>query len=103
MAEGGRLRVEVAWATPERQVVVPVEVPEGATVEDAVQISRLLQTCPDAVFDPERVGIFGRRVQPGDAVRDGDRIELYRPLIADPREARRARAERARAEKEREG
>lgn len=96
MADGGTLKVEVAWATPERQVVLCVELPPGATVEQAVRRSGILDACPDAVFDPERVGIFGRRVAPEEPVRDGDRVELYRPLVADPRDARRARVEKDR-------
>lgn len=91
--QASTLHVEVAWATPERQRVIPLEVAAGTTVAEAVRRSGILEQCPEAVFDPERVGIHGRRVAPGDPLRNGDRVELYRPLIADPKDARRARAE----------
>lgn len=96
MADGESLKVEVAWATPERQVVLRVALPAGATVEQAVRRSGILEVCPDAEFDPQRLGIYGRKVTPDETVRDGDRVELYRPLIADPRDARRARVEKDR-------
>jgi len=84
------LRVEVVYALPEAPTVVQLSVRPGATVRDAVARSGVLQGNPPS---PEPVfGIFGRRVSPARQLADGDRIEIYRPLRADPRAARRARA-----------
>ena len=80
------LRVEVVKALPRRETVVTVEVPAGATVQDALKAAGL--------ESHNAVGIFGERVGPDTRVADGDRIEVYRPLAADPKEARRRRARR---------
>jgi len=87
-----RIRVGVVYADPQRQIVREIEVEADATVNDAIQASGLLRDFPE--FRPAGVGIFGRRVAPDAGLRDGDRIELYRPLLIDPKEARRRRAKR---------
>jgi len=87
------LRVEVVCALPEAPTVVQVTLVPGATVRDAVARSGVLRGdlhAPEPVF-----GIFGRRVSPTQPLADGDRVEIYRPLRADPRAARRARARSA--------
>lgn len=86
----GGLRVEVVYARPEAQTVVQVLVGPGTTVRDAVARSGVLQGRPDSA--ELSFGIFGRRVSPERQLADGDRIEVYRSLRADPRVARRARA-----------
>lgn len=86
----GGLRVEVVYARPEAQTVVQVLVGPGTTVRDAVARSGVLQGQPDS--GELSFGIFGRRVSPERQLADGDRIEIYRSLRADPRVARRARA-----------
>ena len=92
-----RLRIEVVYARPEIQQVVLVELEEGACVVDAVRESRLGVLHPEIdAADPE-VGIFGRRVAPETPLRDGDRVEIYRPLLIDPKTARRAKAQKRRA------
>jgi len=85
------LRCEVAYARPERQFVVSVELPAGATARDALLASRLTEIC--AEIDPASVvlGVYGKQVSADHVLRDGDRVEIYRPLKADPRIARRAR------------
>jgi putative ubiquitin-RnfH superfamily antitoxin RatB of RatAB toxin-antitoxin module len=85
-------RVEVAYATPSRQEVIEVTVPPGATVEQVIRASGVLERFPEIDLAHPCVGIFGERVHLRDPVRDRDRVEIYRPLIADPKEARRARA-----------
>lgn len=91
--------VEVAYATPERQEIVPVEVEEGGCMLDAVRRSGIETLFPG--LDPENVdmGIFGKVVKaPAEhRLREGDRVELYRPLKIDPKQAR---ANRARKKKE---
>lgn len=87
-------RVEVAYATPVRQEAIEVCVRPGATVEQVIRASGLLERYPEIDLTRQRVGIFGELAQPQDAVHDGDRVEIYRPLAADPKEARRKRATR---------
>ena len=97
MAYEASLRCEVASARSDRQWVVPVVLPEGATAVDALRSSQLTTLCPE--IDPENavLGIFGKVVAADQRLRDGDRVEIYRPLSADPREARRARVKAARS------
>jgi putative ubiquitin-RnfH superfamily antitoxin RatB of RatAB toxin-antitoxin module len=89
---GKLLRIEVVYALPKRQVVIALEVKEGTTALAAIERSGILQQFPEA--DPRRdgVGVFGRRVTPDSPLREGDRVEIYRPLIVDPKAARRERA-----------
>lgn len=92
------IRVEVAYALPERQEIVQLEVPEGSTALEAAVCSGLDERFPGLVIDEHsKLGIFGAVVPSTRVLRDGERVEIYRPLIADPKDARRARAERARA------
>src|SRR5690606_35394109 len=86
------LSVEVIFALPDRQELVAVTVEEGATVEDAIARSGLDRTFPEWNLDECTVGIWGRPVARDRVLRRGDRVELYRPLELDPREARRALA-----------
>jgi putative ubiquitin-RnfH superfamily antitoxin RatB of RatAB toxin-antitoxin module len=90
----GRVRVEVAYATAAEQAVIEVALPAGSTVEDAIHASGILARFPEIDLARQPVGVFGERAALTDAVRDGDRIEIYRALIADPKEARRQRAVR---------
>ena len=85
-------RIEVAFATPLRQEVVEITVHPGTTIEQAIRNSGILERFPEIDLSRQRVGIFGELVQLPDPVHDGDRIEIYRPLLADPKEARRNRA-----------
>lgn len=86
------VRVQVCYALPEHQWLCDVLLPEGATLLQAVQASGLLQEVPGLVLDPARVGIHGKLKAPDTVLRDRDRVEIYRPLIADPKESRRRRA-----------
>lgn len=86
------VRVEVVYALPDGQTVIALTVPAGTTVQGAVAASGILGEGKDPDIDGCMLGIYGRRVAPGTAVREGDRIEIYRPLIADPKESRRRRA-----------
>ena len=91
----GDIRVEVAYALPEKQYLQRVTLSEGATVEEAINASGLLELRSDIDLAKNKVGIFSRPARLADAVQDGDRVEIYRPLIADPKELRRKRAEKA--------
>jgi hypothetical protein len=88
------LQVEVVFALPLRQTVKRVSVPAGARVRDAIEASGILAEYPEARGLPAGVGVWGRRAAPDDLLREGDRIEIFRPLVADPKDSRRARAER---------
>lgn len=95
MAEAGGpalLRVEVACADAGEVMILPVEVGQGATVREAVDQSGIRQRMPGVDFETNPVGIFGKLCGMDTGLRDGDRVEIYRPLIADPKEARRRRS-----------
>jgi putative ubiquitin-RnfH superfamily antitoxin RatB of RatAB toxin-antitoxin module len=88
------LRVEIVYALRDRQVLLTLEVEEGTTVRQAVERSGFLQRFPEIDLARAGLGIFGRVVSPDTPLRNGDRVEIYRPLIADPKQARRTRATR---------
>ncbi len=85
------MKVEVAYATPEQQIVVEIELPPGSTLEQAIVASGLLKRFPAIDLLRDGVGIFGARRALTDTLREGDRVEIYRPLKADPRDQRRRR------------
>lgn len=84
--------IEVVYALPDRQPIKQLELPEGAIVRDAVLASGFADKFDEVIVDETAVGIYGARVSYADVLQDGDRVELYRPLLIDPMEARRARA-----------
>lgn len=86
------VRVEVVYATPERQPVYALAVAVGTTLEEAVRASGVLRDFPEIDLARNRVGVFGKLAQGDRVLRDGDRVEIYRPLIGDPKEIRRRRA-----------
>ena len=91
MAMTDMISVEVAWATPEAQWLVPLQVPAGTTALDAVRASGLIERAGlDACA--LKLGVYGKAVAGTHGVRAGDRVEIYRPLLADPKEVRRRRA-----------
>ncbi|HII1673004.1 TPA: RnfH family protein [Salmonella enterica] len=87
--------VEVAYALPEKQYLQRVTLEEGATVEEAIRASGLLELRTDIDLAKNKVGIYSRPVKLTDTVQDGDRVEIYRPLIADPKALRCQRAEKS--------
>ncbi|HTN49621.1 MAG TPA: RnfH family protein [Burkholderiaceae bacterium] len=86
------MNVIVVHATAATRHVLPVDVAEGSTVEHAVRASGLLAIEPELQLESVRVGIWNRVVRLDAVLREGDRVEVYRPLIVDPKEARRIRA-----------
>ncbi|WP_436971774.1 RnfH family protein [Pectobacterium brasiliense] len=89
------MQVDVVYALPERQYLRTVKLEEGSTVEQAIVTSGLLELRHDIDLQVNKVGIYSRAAKLTDVVQEGDRVEIYRPLIADPKELRRQRAERA--------
>ncbi len=89
-----RIDVEVAYARPDKQVIVPVNIAKGGTAMDAVKHSGIQEAFPEIVLDESEIklGIFGKICKPSRELRQGDRVEIYRPLIADPKAVRRQRA-----------
>jgi putative ubiquitin-RnfH superfamily antitoxin RatB of RatAB toxin-antitoxin module len=88
----GTLRVEVVYAAPESADAVSLTLPGTATLREAIAASGLLERHPDIDLARQKCGVFGK-LRPLDApLRDGDRVEIYRPLAVDPKEARRRRA-----------
>jgi putative ubiquitin-RnfH superfamily antitoxin RatB of RatAB toxin-antitoxin module len=90
------MTVEVAYALPQEQALLSVSVPMGATVREAIERSGVLARFPDIDLGRHSVGVFGRLVELDDTLREHDRVEIYRPLAADPKEMRRQRARRSR-------
>ena len=95
MSASAKIVVEVAYALPEKQYIQRVTLQQGATVEEAIRASGLLELRTDIDLSKNKVGIYSRPVKLADVLQDGDRVEIYRPLIADPKELRRQRAEKS--------
>ncbi len=91
--------VEVVYALPAQQPLLRVQLDEGATVEEAIRASGVLAAFPEIDLARNKVGIFSKLVKLDEKVRDRDRVEIYRPLIADPKEVRRKRAEEGKVTK----
>lgn len=85
------IQVEVAYARPERQVILPVMLPAGSTIEQAIEQSGVLSEFPEIDLSQNKVGIFGKLSKKTAELKAGDRVEIYRPLLADPKEVRRKR------------
>ncbi len=86
------ISVEVAYAMPLKQEVLPLKIRSGALVSEAIERSGILRDFPEIDLASAKVGIYGKQVKLDVVLRDKDRIEIYRPLIADPKEIRRKRA-----------
>lgn len=96
-----KIRVEVVYALRDAQTVVTVELESGATAGDALAASGLRETVPGGLPEEPDVGIWGVRVAPGTELHDGDRVEIYRPLLVDAKQVRRQRANLQRAARSR--
>ncbi len=86
------IMVEVAYALPKQQVIIPVKVPQNTTALEAIKASGIEKQFPEINPDTAKIGIFGKACKPDTALRELDRVEIYRPLIADPKEVRKQRA-----------
>ena len=97
MGKAESLRIRVVYALPDQQFIVSLQVPPGTTVADAVTCSKLLEKFPEAAARPLTCAVFGRAVPLTHVLREGDRVEILRPLLIDPKQSRREAAERSRA------
>ncbi len=86
------INVEVAYALPEKQIIRAVNIDAGTTIGAAIVQSGIMMDFPDLELEEAKVGIFGKAAVMTTVLSDGDRVEIYRPLIADPKEVRRKRA-----------
>lgn len=92
------MRVEVAYAKPQEQVLLEVEVEPGCTARQAVEASGILERFPEIDLATQRLGIFGKLASADAVLREGDRVEIYRALKADPKEVRKRRAAQAKSD-----
>lgn len=86
------IEIEVVYGLPNKQVLLSLPVPVGSTIEDCIKLSGITKHFPQIVISEAKVGIFSRPENLSTLVKAGDRIEIYRPLIADPKEIRKLRA-----------
>jgi putative ubiquitin-RnfH superfamily antitoxin RatB of RatAB toxin-antitoxin module len=93
MAHPKQITVEVAYASVDRQELLTLQVEEGAQIETVIDRSGILEIFPEIDLMKQKVGIFSKIKKLTDTVQEGDRVEIYRPLLIDPKEARRKRAQ----------
>lgn len=93
------MKVEVSYALPDEQIILVVEDAKGLTAEQAIAKSGIIDKYPDIDLGKNKIGIFGKVKPLAEILREGDRVEIYRPLIADPKEVRRQRAKEGKAMK----
>lgn len=91
-----KMRVEVAYAEPSEQVIIALNLVSGATARDAITQSGILQRFPNIDIHQQAIGIFGKICKLDQILQEGSRVEIYRPLIADAKQARRNRAAKQR-------
>ena len=89
-----QIPVEVAFAAPDKQLILPIKVDEGTSVETAIEQSGILARFPEIDLSHYQVGIFSKVCKLNQSLRTGERVEIYRPLIVDPKESRRQRADK---------
>lgn len=95
---GGQIHIEVVYGTPTTQELLSLTVDDGVNVEQAINASGILSSFEEIDLKINKVGIWNRVAKLSDSVKDLDRIEIYRPLLADPKEVRKRRAEKAKEE-----
>lgn len=93
------MTIEVVYAAKDRQLLLTVQVPPGSTISQAIQLSGILTHFPEINLDKQKIGVFSKKRELTDVVQAGERIEIYRPLTIDPKDARRAKAKKKAAGK----
>ena len=91
--------IEVAYASPQQSWLIQCNVEEGTTIQQVIEISGILERCPEIDLETNKVGIFSKIVALDVLIGAGDRVEIYRPLILEPKQARRLRAEKVKQKK----
>lgn len=92
-----KMHVEVVFALPKEQYVVDIELPVQSTVDDAIRLSKIMEKYTEIDLDVNKTGIFGKPAKRDAVLHPGDRVEIYRPLICDPKEMRKQRAKEGKA------
>jgi len=99
LSEAQTIAVEVAYALPDRQKIIALNLPLGVTAFEAVQRSGIVELFDGIDLEEAKMGVFGKAIKPREyLLREGDRVEIYRPLLVDPKAARKARAEKSSAQ-----
>ncbi|SQD80206.1 RnfH family protein [Moritella yayanosii] len=93
-----KINVEVIYALPKEQITFTVSVEQGATAQQAIEASGILAKYPEIELNKNKLGIYSRLIKLDTVLQDGERVEIYRPLIADPKEMRKRRALKAKEE-----
>jgi uncharacterized protein len=88
-----KIKIELVYALPAEQLLIKSEVPKGSTIAEAVKLSGIQDKYPEIDLEKGKFGVFGKLSKTDTVLREKDRVEIYRPLIADPKEVRRKRAE----------
>jgi len=86
------IKVEVAYARPDKQLILGLQAAAGITIREAIERSGILREFPEIEVEDAKVGVFSKASKLDDTLQDGDRVEIYRPLIADPKAARKKKA-----------
>lgn len=86
------INIDVCYALPEKQLLIKVKLPEGSTLQQALEASGVLVKHPEIDLKKNKFGVFAKLSKVDTVLRDRDRVEIYRPLIADPKEVRKQRA-----------
>jgi len=94
MEEANRITVEVAYALPEEQVIISLQVQPGTTIQKAIELSGILAKYPQIDIEQDDVGVFGKAQTLDTVLKAKDRVEIYRPITCDPKEVRRQRAKK---------
>lgn len=94
MSDRQKISIEVACATPDKQRLIKLEVPQGTSAREAIELSGIEKEFPQLDIPNSAIGVFGEVVKEDHPLKQDDRVEVYRPLINDPREARRSLAAR---------
>jgi len=96
MVSDKHINIEIIYATAAQSYLLSVAVPVGSTIAQGIEASGILEQCSDIDLTQNKVGIFSKLKSPDDLLKEGDRIEIYRPLKIDPMEARRRRVKNSR-------
>ena len=94
MENPNKIRVEVCYALPDKQTLLSLDVEATDDIESIIQQSGIIELYPEIDLSQNKVGVFSKLAKLTDTLHDGDRIEIYRPLIADPKEVRKQRAQK---------
>lgn len=88
------MNVSIAYASPEKQKTIVLDVPRGTTAIEAIKLAKILTDFPELAINNLQIGIYNQKVSPDTALQENDRVEIYRPLLIDPKEKRRLKAKK---------